>query len=84
MLSLRLVDDLEDRKDLHVARKRQALRERAKRLTVPLAEVEKSLGLADWSDRTVVGEADKTRPLPCNHFTPTPTLPCRGGGRKRS
>ena len=38
------IDDLED---LYLAQKRQALRERGKALTVPLAEVEKSLGLAD-------------------------------------
>ena len=38
------IDDLED---LYLAQKRQALRERGKTLTVPLAEVEKSLGLAD-------------------------------------
>ena len=38
------IDDLED---LYLAQKRQALRERGKALTVPLAGVEKSLGLAD-------------------------------------
>ena len=38
------IDDLED---LYLAQKRQALRERGKTLTVPLAEVEQSLGLAN-------------------------------------
>ena len=38
------IDDLED---LYLAQRRHALRERGKTLTVPLAEVEKSLGLAD-------------------------------------
>ncbi|HEY8707777.1 MAG TPA: ribbon-helix-helix protein, CopG family [Burkholderiaceae bacterium] len=38
------IDDLED---LYLAQKRQALRERGKTLTVPLVEVEQSLGLAD-------------------------------------
>lgn len=81
MHALRLADDLED---LYVARKRRALRKRGKTPTVPLAEVERSLGLADSPDRIVVGDAKKTQSLPCNRFTPTPTLPRRGGGRKRS
>ena len=38
------IDDLED---LYLAQKRSALRERGKTLTVPLAKVEKLLGLAD-------------------------------------
>jgi RHH-type transcriptional regulator, rel operon repressor / antitoxin RelB len=38
------IDDLED---LYLAQKRQALRERGKTLTVSIADVEKSLGLAD-------------------------------------
>ena len=38
------IDDLED---LYLAQKRQALRERGKTLTVPLADVEQALGLGD-------------------------------------
>jgi RHH-type rel operon transcriptional repressor/antitoxin RelB len=38
------IDDLED---LYLAQKHQALRERGKTLTVSIAEVEKTLGLAD-------------------------------------
>ena len=81
MLALRLKDDL---KDLYLARKRQALRKRGTTSTVPLAEVEKSLGLAESPDPNVGGDADKTQPLHCNHVTPIPTLPLQGGGRKRS
>jgi RHH-type transcriptional regulator, rel operon repressor / antitoxin RelB len=38
------MDDLED---LYLAQKRQALRERGKTLTVSIADVEKTFGLAD-------------------------------------